>query len=334
MIDLPVMWFVLIAVLLAGYAVLDGFDLGVGILHLIVAREGDERTVAMGSIVPIWDGNEVWLLTAGGALFAAFPLVYATVFSGFYLALILVLLALIFRAVSLEMRGHDPSPVWQRRWDRVFAVSSALAALLLGVAIGNVLEGVPLGDDGTYRGGLIGLLRPMPLLVGALTVAMFAMQGGAWLALKTSGELRARSRRASAISAGTFGVLWVAVTLVSWDVTHLHDLPLVPATYLVPILIAAAILGAAACSARGSDGWAFVASSAAIALLVALGGLALFPEILPATDPARSIAIRDAASSELTLRTMFVVALIGMPLVIAYTLYVYLRFRNVSGARY
>ncbi len=331
--DLPIAWFVLIGVLLAGYAVLDGFDLGVGILHLIVARDGAERAETLGSIVPVWHGNEFWLLTGGAALFAAFPLLYPQVFSAFYVALLLVLLALVIRAVSLAMRGRGASTLSRWRWDVVFAASSTLAALVIGIAFGNVLEGIPVMPDGTDRGGLVGLLRPLPLLTAALALAMFAMQGGAWLALKTDGALRARSRRAGAISAVAFGGLWLAVTVASWGMPHLHDLPLVPASYAIPLLMAVAILCAVVASARGADGWAFVASSAAIALLSALAGLALFPDVLPSTDPARGIATQDLASADLTLRVMLVTGLIGIPLVLAYTAYVYFRFRNVRGRR-
>lgn len=327
--DMPIVWFVVIGALLVAYAVLDGFDLGVGILHLIVARDGEERALTMGSIVPVWRGNEFWLLAGGAALFAAFPMVYPQVLSAFYVALLLILLSLIVRAVSLAMRVRAASALSRWRWDIAFAASSTLAALLIGIAIGNILEGIPVLPDGTERGGLVGLLRPLSVLTGALALAMFAMQGGAWLALKATGTLRARGRRAGATSAAAFGALWLAVTVVSWGTPHLHDLPLAPASYAIPLLMAIAVLGAVAASARAADGWAFVASSAAIALLGALGGLALFPEVLPSTDPARGIAGQDLASADLTLRVMAVAGLIGIPLVLAYTGYVYVRLRDL-----
>ncbi len=330
MIDLPVVWFALIALLLTGYAVLDGFDLGAGILHLVVARDDCERSAVLGSIAPVWDGNEVWLLTAGGALFAAFPLVYATVFSGFYLALVLALLGLIFRAVSMEVRSHG-SASWRTGWDIVFSASSFLVALLLGVAIGNVLAGLPLGPDGVYRGGLSGLLRPFPLLTGLLAVAMFSMQGAAWLALRSDGELRVRSRAAGASAATAFVALWIAVTAVSVEIPTLHDLPLGWVAYVAPAILVGAAAAFLAASRRGSDGAAFLSSSLAIAATVALGALALYPDLLPATDTARSLTVRNAASSELTLTTMLVIALVGMPLVLAYTIFVYVRFRRVRA---
>ncbi len=196
MLDLPTIWFLLIGVLIAGYAVLDGFDLGAGILHLWVARGDDQRRSVIAAIGPVWDGNEVWLLTAGGALFAAFPVVYATVFSGFYLALMLLLVALIFRAVAIEFRDQETSPRWRSAWDVAFAAGSLVAALLLGVAIGNIVMGLPLDADGLYRGGLLGLLRPFPLAVGLLTVALFSWHGAGWLVLKTDGDVQARATRA------------------------------------------------------------------------------------------------------------------------------------------
>ena len=326
--DLATVWFVLIGVLLIGYAVLDGFDLGAGILHLIVARSDRERRSVIASIAPVWDGNEVWLLTAGGALFAAFPLVYATAFSGFYLALMLVLLGLIFRAVSLEVRDFEESPRWRATWDVVFAVASTVPALLFGVAIGNVLQGLPLELDGTYRGGLVGLLRPFPLVCGALAVAMFAMQGGAWLALRTEAPIRNRARAAASAGATAFGVLWLLVTVLALGMPHLRDLPFGPISLAVPLVAVVALGTFFWALASRRDGIAFIASSSAIAGLLALLGLSLYPDILPAEDATRSLTIANAASSDLTLTVMLIVALVGMPLVLAYTAFVYTRFRG------
>ena len=191
--DLQTTWFLLVGVLLAGYTILDGFDLGVGTLHLFLAKDDRERRTSLNSIGPVWDGNEVWLLTGGGALFAAFPPVYATVFSGFYLALMLLLVALIVRAVSLEFRSKEASPRWRQGWDVAFAVSSALPALLFGVALGNVLRGVPLDADGEYAGTFFTLLNPFALVVGLGGLAMFVMQGACWLNLKTEGAMKARA---------------------------------------------------------------------------------------------------------------------------------------------
>ena len=209
-------WFFLVGVLLLGYALLDGFDLGAGILHPFVARTDAERRTVMHSVGPVWDGNEVWLLTAGGALFAAFPIVYATVFSGFYLALILLLAALIFRAVALEFRDQVASPGWRRAWDAAFFLGSLLPPLLLGVAVGNIIRGIPLDADGGYRGGLIGLLTPFPLIVGLLVVAFAAVHGSSWLILRTEGAVAERARQAGAVAWAAEALLWVAATVAAW----------------------------------------------------------------------------------------------------------------------
>jgi len=191
--DLQTVWFLLITVLLIGYAVLDGFDLGVGVLHLL-ARSEQERRLHINAIAPVWDGNEVWLLTAGGALFAAFPPVYATVFSGLYLALVLVLLALIFRAVAMEFRGKVDSPGWRRAWDWAFGLGSLLPAVLFGVAFGNVVRGLPIDADGRYTGSFFDLLNPYALAVGVLSLALFVVHGALYLAVRTDGALRERMR--------------------------------------------------------------------------------------------------------------------------------------------
>src|SRR5450756_674495 len=205
-------WFVLVGVLLVGYAILDGFDLGVGMQHLTTARTDEERRTLMNSIGPVWDGNEVWLITAGGALFAAFPKVYATVFSGFYLALMLVLAALILRAVSLEFRSRERGRGWRTTWDLAFFMGSVLPAILFGVVIGNIMRGVPLDSQGDYAGTFVGLLSPFALAVGLLSAAMFLTQGAAWLLLKTEGALQARARRTALVGQVATLVLWVVVT--------------------------------------------------------------------------------------------------------------------------
>lgn len=320
--DLPVLWFVIIGVLLAAYALLDGFDLGVGMLAYAVARETRERTTAIRSTPPVWDGTEVWLLVAAGAMFAAFPLVYPFVFSGFYVALIVAFLALVARALARVVRDRRPA-----LWDAVLAVSALTAAFLIGDAIGILLEG-----DALARGAGA-IFDRLPVLTGSLAVAMFAMQAGAWLALRTTGALQLRSRRAGAISALVFGLLWLAVTLAAWEFPYLHDLPVAPAGYAIPVLIAVATIAAVAASARQKDGWAFVATSAAIALLGALGGLALFPEVLPSNDPAMALALQDGAASELRLRVLLVLGIVAVPFVLAYLAYVWFRLRGIGPGR-
>jgi cytochrome d ubiquinol oxidase subunit II len=328
--DLQTTWFLLVGVLIVGYAILDGFDLGVGTLHLFLAKNDRERRILLNAVGPVWDGNEVWILTGGGALFAAFPAVYATVFSGFYLALMVVLLALILRAVSIEFRSKEESPVWRSGWDVAFALGSFLPALLFGVAIGNVMRGLPIDADGEYAGTFFTLLNPFALAVGLLGLAMFVMQGAAWLNLKTEGALRDRARATARAAWGAFVVLWVAVTLFSRVAArHLWEAYDQPAAWIAPALLVVAIGAFPVLLARGRPGAAFLASSAAIALLIAVMGQGLFPNLVPALgDPSRSLTIRNASSSPLTLQAMLVIALVGMPFVIAYTAFIYSRFRG------
>jgi cytochrome d ubiquinol oxidase subunit II len=334
--ELSTIWFVLVGVLLAGYAILDGFDLGVGMLHFVVARDADERRTLMRTIGPVWDGNEVWLLTMGGALFAAFPPVYATVFSGFYLALMLLLVALIFRAVALEFRSHVDDARWRMAWDVAFSVGSALPALLLGVAIGNVAEGIPLtvgtyvgplSADGGYTGGLIGLLNPFALLMGALAVALFVLQGANWLMVRTVGVLRERARRVAMVAWPAVGVLWLAVTFASRAAApHLWENFGSPIAWVAPIAVALALAGVALAVVRGAASLAFGASSIGVAALVGILGIGLYPTLLPDANGGVGLTVSNASSSDLTLTVMLVIALIGVPLVLAYTAWIYRHF--------
>ncbi len=326
--DLATIWFILVGVLLVGYAILDGFDLGVGMLHPVLARSDTERSTLMRAIGPVWDGNEVWLLTMGGALFAAFPVVYATVFSGFYLALILLLVSLILRAVSLEFRHHLADAGWRRAWDVAFFAGSALPALLLGVAIGNVAYGLPFNADTQYTGGLIGLLNPFSLVVGLAAVAMFAMQGALWLTIRTEGVLRERAWRAARVAWPLFMALWLGVTVYARaDAGHLWDnFSTVSLAWVVPVLFVAAALatGAAIVARRAST--AFVASSATIAALIGILGVGLYPNLVPDREGGAGLTVSGAASSDLALTAMLVIALIGMPLVLGYTAFIYRHF--------
>lgn len=325
--DLPTIWFLLIGVLILGYALLDGFDLGVGVLHPFVARTDRERRTTMATIGPVWDGNEVWLLTAGGALFAAFPRVYATVFSGFYLAMILLLVGLILRAVALEFRDREEERAWRTTWDGAFFVGSLVPALLLGVALGNVVRGLPLTEAGTYEGGLLGLLNPFSLLTGLVGLAMFVLHGALWLALRTNGIVQARARRAAVGG-------WLAFVVGSLALTGLAAVEIpdrfarfeTPLAWLVPAALALALAGAGIALQARRLGLAFLASGLAIAAELGLVGLALYPDLVPSTGPGPSLTVANAASSELTLTVMLAIALVGMPLVLAYTAYVYRTF--------
>jgi cytochrome d ubiquinol oxidase subunit II len=328
--DLNTFWFILLGVLLAGYAILDGFDLGVGILHLAV-RKDEERRVLMNAIGPVWDGNEVWLLTFGGALFAAFPHAYATVFSGFYTAFMLLLVALIARAVSIEFRGKRDTPGWRGLWDRMFFGGSAVATLLFGVAAGNALCGLPIGADKEFHGSLPDLLRPFPLLVGALVVAMFAMHGALYLLLKTDGDLQQRVRGWFRRVYGVFVALYLFTTIAALFVVPLamRSFRAHPALLAVVALNVLAIAAIPIAVRRGRFGWAFLSSCVNIAAFTGLFGVALFPELVHSSlNPSWSLDIYNAASSAKTLRVMAVIAGIGMPLVLLYTIVIYRIFRG------
>jgi len=328
--QLSTVWFVLLVVLLGGYALLDGFDLGAGIVHLYVARTDLERRHVLNSIGPVWDGNEVWLITAGGALFAAFPIVYATVFSGFYLAMVLVLGALILRAISIEYRGKETATWWRTGWDVGFSVGSALAALLFGVALGNLLNGVALGADGVYRGGFVSLLSPFSLVVGVLTLALAAQQGSAWLVLKTEGDLAQRARRTQMGAQIVVVVAWLAATALAFagSLPAIDNFKTNLAAWIGPVLVLNAIFFGFRATLIGQQFRAFVCSSLTIAFLAITAATALYPNLVPAVVPARSLTVDNAHSSDLTMQVMLVVAVVGMPIVLAYTSYIYWKFKG------
>lgn len=328
--DLNMIWFLLVGVLIIGYAILDGFDLGVGVLHLF-ARSEEERRIHINAIGPVWDGNEVWLLTGGGALFAAFPIVYATVFSGFYLALILLLVALIFRAVSMEFRGKVESPGWKKTWDIAFGVGSLLPAVLFGVAFGNILHGIPLDAAHNYTGTFFTLLNPYAILIGVLSLALFTMHGAIYLAMKSSGSLQARV-------AGLISPLWMA-TVALYVVATLGTMfvsPFLfegmlanPLFYVLFLVLLGACIMIPVTAKAGTFGRTFTASSVTIAMMIGLSALSLFPRLVPSSgDLVNSLTIYNASSSQTTLTTMLVIALIGMPLVIAYTIFIYRAFKG------
>lgn len=328
--DLHLFWFITLGALLTGYAILDGFDLGVGILHLF-ARGDVERRILMNSIGPLWDGNEVWLVTFGGALFAAFPDAYATAFSGFYLPFMVLLFALIFRAVSMEFRSKQEMRWWRAGWDISFTAASALATFLFGVAVGNMMMGLPIGADREFAGTLMDLVGPFPLLTGALAVATFAMHGSIYLFLKSEGELHERIRgwmwRAFAI----FAVLYIVTTAITLAtlpsaIDNFHDIPW---AWGIVVLNALAIANIPRAIHLEKPFYAFVSSCCTIAALTFLFGFALFPNLVASSiDPAYNLTIYNAASSEKTLGIMQVIALIGMPFVLTYTIVIYRVFRG------
>jgi cytochrome d ubiquinol oxidase subunit II len=328
--DLNTIWFLLVGVLIIGYAILDGFDFGVGILHLF-AKDDRERRVHLNAIGPVWDGNEVWLLTGGGALFAAFPAVYATVFSGFYIALMLLLAALIFRAVAIEFRSKVDSPRWQRFWDFSFGFGSLLPAILFGVVFGNILRGIPLNQQGDYTGSFLGLLNPFSIMVGLLSLAAFLMHGGIYLTMKSGGDLRERTAALIPKFWLTFIILYALTTFAAVFVSpFLFDgLLSNPVFWILSVLLAASIIRVFWTSTHGNMKCAFVASSATIALMIGEAALGLFPRLVPSsTDLAYSLDIHNSASTPYTQTIMLIIALIGMPLVIAYTIIIHRVFRG------
>lgn len=327
---LNVIWFVLLAVLLAGYAVLDGFDLGVGILHPL-ARDERERRLFVNSIGPLWDGNEVWLVTFGGALFAMFPEAYATILSGFYPAFMLLLFALIFRAVSLEFRGKFGAGPWRRFWDWGFSGSSLLATLIFGVAVGNAIVGVPLDARGVYAGGALSLVGPYQVLVGLLAVALFALHGALYLYLKTEGAVQQRLGRWTWHSWGTFSALYMLTTIYTlMAVPHAaENFRRYPWALAVVVLNVAAIAYVPRALFAARYGRAFAASAVTITCMVFLFAMAMYPNIVTASnDPAHSWTVVTAASSPRTLRLGLIIAGIGMPFVLTYTAVVYWTFRG------
>jgi cytochrome d ubiquinol oxidase subunit II len=324
-----IIWFILWGVLWAAYFVLDGFDLGAGMLYLFLGKTESDRRLVRRSIGPVWDGNEVWLLTAGGATFAAFPAVYATMFSTMYSALLLVLFALILRGVSLEFRAKGEGDRWAKTWDMGFAVGSFLPALLFGVAFGNIFRGLPL-DAAGWHGSLLGLLNPYGLWTGVLFVLMFLVQGGLWIALKTSGDLSARALKAvKALWIGEASVLVLFLAGTALDTKLFDNYRAHPVLFVVPVLAALMLVDLRIHAGMGQVGRAFFASSAAILLVTATGLVGLFPNLFPSRlDPASSLTIYNASSSPYTLKIMTIVALIFVPVVIAYQAWVHRVFRK------
>jgi len=328
--DLSALWFALIGILFVGYAVLDGFDLGAGTLHLF-ARNDQDRRLILNAIGPIWDGNEVWLVTGGGALFAAFPLVYASLFSGLYLPCMLLLLALIFRAVAIEFRSKEPWRWWRRCWDVSFCVSSTAVGFLLGVVLGNLAQGLPLDAQGNIRVGFFQLLQPYPVLVGLLTVALFSMHGANYLILKLEGPLADQARGWAQNATIAFILLYAMVTgYTLLYLPHLaapfREFPLLNVLPLVALFVIANIPRELNLN---RPMFAFLSSCGAVVLLLLLFGVGMFPNLVYALPPGPlNLTIYNACSTPKTLSIMLLIALIGMPIVAAYTISIYYIFRG------
>jgi cytochrome d ubiquinol oxidase subunit II len=329
--ELTTFWFIIIAILWIGYFILEGFDFGVGVLLKSVAKNQAERRAVLTTLGPLWDGNEVWLLVAGGATFAAFPEWYATLFSGFYLPLFLILVALIVRGVALEYRSKYGDVHWRARWDNAIVISSFLPAFLWGVAFANIVRGVPLAEkDGVieYVGGFFNLLNPFGLLGGLVTLSVFVTHGAIFLALKTDGEIRARSQKIAG-RVGLFATV-VTVAFLGITVTAYNDKAEV---FGLAAVVAIAWLAALGSNLRGREGYAFLYSSTALAFAVITLFTALYPNVMPSSLlESASLTIHNASSTEYTLKVMTYVALILTPLVLIYQGWTYWVFRKRISA--
>lgn len=323
---LNTLWFILVAVLFTGFFFLEGFDYGVGMLLPFMARNDNERRVVINTIGPVWDGNEVWMITAGGALFASFPNVYATLFSGFYLALILMLVALILRGVAFEFRNKNESKVWRSLWDWAIFSGSLVPALLWGVTVGNLMHGFAIGQDMNYYGGLLPLLNPYALLGGLVFVSLFLMHGANFLTRKTTGVILERVQ-------GMVFPAWIVATvlmvaLVVW--TYFATDILSGLKGLLPAVLAAVSLLISGWLIRvNKTGWAFITGSLTIVFATVMVFAGLYPRILISSlDPAFNLTITNAASSPYTLKVMSIVAAVFVPIVLLYQIWTYWIFRK------
>ncbi len=331
-------WFILVAFMIVGYVILDGFDIGAGIIHLYVARTDEERRTVLQSIGPLWDGNEVWLLAGGSTLFMAFPKMYASSFSGFYLPLIIVLWLLVLRGISIEFRRHAANQMWKPLWDVTFSVASLILAILFGAAIGNVVRGVPLDADGYFFNHLwttfgvgpdTGILDWYTIIAGVTTLVALSVHGALWVALKTEGDVNNRAKKV--IDAGWIPLLILAGALT---VTTFIVQPHVPVrmssqpwAYLFPILAAAGLVGIKHFTRQGKELHAFLSSALFLAGLLLSAAVSLYPNVLPAIgNPANSLTVFNSAAPEYSLKVALVWWIPGMILVAIYTTYIYRKF--------
>ncbi|MFZ0492926.1 MAG: cytochrome d ubiquinol oxidase subunit II [Acidimicrobiia bacterium] len=326
--NLNTLWFTLIAVLWVGYFFLEGFDFGVGILLPFVSKDDADRRVVINSIGPVWDGNEVWLLVAGGATFAAFPEWYATLFSGFYLPLFLILVALIIRGVAFEYRGKDARPGWRNRWDWVIFIGSFVPALLWGVAFANIVRGVPIDAAHEYAGGFWNLLNPYALIGGLASLSLFTLHGALFLSLKTQGDVEDRARGV-ARNLGWISLVFMIAFLVWTYVGHASG-EVVPG--VVPIVVLALVGTVPWLVGKKLVGWAFVFTGVTIALTVVNMFTALYPNVMPSSlNEAYSLTVFNASASHMTLKVMTIVAIIFTPIVLLYQGWTYWVFRKRIG---
>ena len=321
--DFALVWFTLVTLLWTGFFVLEGFDFGVGMLHGLVGRTDAERGLAIGSVGPLWDGNEVWLIVAGASMFAAFPGWYATMFSAFYPALILLLVALIVRGVAFEYRGHRDSPRWRRNWSILLTAGSLLAPLLIGVALGGLLRGVPIDSSQEFTGGLVDLLTPYGLYVGLTVTVLAALHGSTFLALKVDDPVRARAHVLSRVLAP------VAAALVLGFVVWTQSLASGWFPGIVPILAAVGVIAAVVLVGPRREAWRFVATAVALGGTVATLFVQLYPRVMvSSTNSAFDLTVQNTSSSPYALKVMTVVAAVFLPLVLLYQGWSYYVFRR------
>lgn len=329
-IDYPTLWFLVVGGLFSGYAILDGFDLGAGALHLFFRKE-ESRRIALNAIGPVWDGNEVWLVIGGGALFAGFPVLYASLFSGMYIPFMLFLFFLIFRAVSIEFRGKEPMRWWRRTWDVSYSVASIMLAFLLGVVLGNVLLGMDIGPNYEYQGHWLEFLNPYALLVGVVTLALFSMHGAIYLIMKTEGRLYEKVARLLQRAIVFFVVSFLIMTLYTLlYIPHLSDqFKQSPALFIVPLLAFLSIANIPRLASKQRYRQAFFFSALTVSLLLVIVAVELYPVLLISTlDEAYNITVYNAAASDKSLGIMLTFAAIGTPLVLSYTAFVFWTFRG------
>lgn len=328
--DLQAIWFFLWGLLWAVFFMTDGFDFGVGTLLPFLGKTDEDRRIMINSVGPLWDGNEVWLISAGGVTFAAFPLVYAVMFSSLYAALMLILFALILRGVSFEFRSKVSDPRWVRIWDTTIFVGSFAPALLFGVAFANIFQGIPIDGEGIYQGNLFTLLNPYGLLGGVLFVMLFLQHGALWLSIRTTGDLQRRSVKTAEITWPVLLAVAVIFLLATWFATPLYENYLAhPILFVVLAVAVTALLGARLFLAREAYFKAWFASALTIVSCIFFGVIGLFPNMLPSSiDPAFSLTARNASSSPLTLKIMLVVAIVFVPIVLAYQAWAYNLFRD------
>jgi cytochrome d ubiquinol oxidase subunit II len=327
--ELHDVWFVLIAVLWIGYFFLEGFDFGIGVLTKVLARGRTERRVLINTIGPVWDGNEVWLLTAGGATFAAFPDWYATLFSGFYLPLLVILVCLIVRGVAFEYRAKRPEEKWQTNWEHAIFWTSLIPAVLWGMAFGNIVRGVKIDAHKEFVGSFWDLLNPYAILGGLVTLTLFTFHGAVFASLKTVGDIRARARK-MALGLGLVAAAFALAFLI-WTQADKGD----GSSLIAMIVTVAALVGAIVAIKAGREGWSFALSGITIAAAVAMLFLTLFPNVMPSSlDPDWSLTVTNASSSPYTLKIMTWCAAVATPIVLLYQSWTYWVFRKRIGTQH